>query len=84
MSDPIKVNDLVYMVRDCPCSPSCACKQGHTFMVIRVTEYPGVGMGWYAAGHPSGKELRFEYLKRIPPLKELDDVKRDEKLMEPA
>lgn len=101
MSEPIKIGDLVMLVRGHKCALDF--KGGVPWQVtdIRMDEGFGMrcqicgqtgigknalragGMGTPAGvkGHPDGG-MPLSWLKRIPPLSELDAIKREEK--EPA
>jgi hypothetical protein len=94
MSEPIKVGDLVMIVRGHECAVRL--KGGIPYTVTAIV--PQVGGGWYCnacntkdhaphdlfgaalwhTGHGNGMPL--SWLKRIPPLSELDDVKNDEEI----
>ena len=90
MSEPIKVGDLVMVVRGRYC---CGHETGHEGSIFTVTRFytpnprfekckfcdrPDVEMGAY--GLPQRMSIDVYRLKRIPPLSELDDVKRDEEI----
>ena len=92
MSEPIKVGDLVVVVRygvSCPrgCNKGTD-TLGRIFSVRSVEYMPllcvgcDAPKGWAtAAVAESGEQVyRVERLKRIPPLSELDDVKQDEEI----
>jgi hypothetical protein len=90
MSEPIKVGDLVVQVRACcdyeykrsPCT-------GVPYRVQELPTRPALGChrcGFYgdlliATGfHGTHAGVYVGWLQRIPPLEELDDVKRDEEI----
>lgn len=84
MSEPIKVGDLVQIVRARYCCPEKTA-WGHIFVVDAITTansiciYCGRELGLQATawtGDWCAAEV--ERLKRIPPLSELDDVQREE------
>ena len=86
MSEPIKVGDLVQVVR-----PSICCKSnyglGDIFKVTdafpRKSDCAMCGASPFVMlldGHHSGLFCDSRRVKLIPPLEELDDVKRDEEI----
>lgn len=93
MSEPIKVGDLVVAVRGCP---GCGFRLGMHFQVSRIrtprAEKLGGFMcqvcGWLkvapdepcAEGYDANGALPIAWLKRIPPLEELEGEKRREEI----
>jgi hypothetical protein len=89
MSEPIKAGDLVQVVRH----PCCGAYLGRVFVVgIKSKETDAycsacrADLPWgYWVQRGSTKEgYDVTWLKRIPPLDELEGTKRKEKLLEPA
>lgn len=87
MSEPIKVGDLVVVVGPGPCcNPLFSI--GRVFQVFdEAFEWTYCGTclkrlsdGERVLGDGAGCYYRPNRLKRIPPLSELDDVKRDEEI----
>lgn len=86
MSEPIKVGDLVVIARPTPCCGN----EGNVGIVFVVSGIDYGGSCSYcsrphpraagAFGKSDGHMTQVSRLKRIPPLKELDDVKRDEEI----
>lgn len=89
MSDPIKAGDLVMVVK-CHCELTAGAL-GTVFVVTKVktvrvhchcgavlVDTPAAYNGQMNYGLPAAEPLH--YLKRIPPIEELDDVKQDEEL----
>ena len=88
MSEPIKVGDLVQVVRPSPC---CGASEhiGKVFVVAWIDEAEGP-CSWCGrddlvkviAGPEEYPDDGYSFgeLKRIPPIEELDDVKRDEEI----
>ena len=86
MSEPIKVGDLVVQVRAC-CENEANRTQtcGIPFIVTAITA--NIGGCWkcrfggksllYASGAPKVRLIYVGWLKRIPPLSELEGEKRD-------
>jgi hypothetical protein len=91
MDKPISVGDLVVIVREC-CGVDS--ELGSVFRVSAIstlTTYHDEGCGYFYRGlcveaddgeRPHG--IPIHWLKRIPPLSELEGEKRDEKIKEPA
>ncbi len=90
MSEPIKVGDLVVVVKP----PRCGCESKVLGLIYRV-ESIREGNGRCRCGCPSGPGLLYRgpdnfprlpawRLKRIPPLAELEGVKTEEDIREPA
>lgn len=85
MSEPIKVGDLVMIIRGNKCCGRTD-SLGVTFQVTEIRHHEGICK--YCCAHNSGlvadsvrPTVTYLYkLKRIPPLSELDDVKRDEEI----
>jgi hypothetical protein len=91
MSNEIKVGDLVQVVKESPCAVGGMKSIG---MIFRVADMgpctDEVGCRWCGGVHypaetlMATKKLGWRVaayrLKRIPPLDELDDVKRDEEI----
>ena len=88
MSEPIKVGDLVQVVRGC-CTGFRQEADGVIYVAAEIA--PGVialcrhckGAGRHTLvrqGRIGEWSIPIQYLKRIPPLGELDDVKRDEEI----
>lgn len=86
MDKPISVGDWVQVVKPMPCCGHTTPMQGHIFQVSSFQldigyrcEYCGASTDGTSA---SGGERPVDVprLKRIPPLEELDDVKRDEEI----
>jgi hypothetical protein len=88
---PIQVGDLVQVVRDC-----CGHWLGSVFTVGSFTNAVKVECNFCPPGYPtqtvvairSGRARMYccplPWLKRIPPLSELEGEKKDEQLKEPA
>jgi hypothetical protein len=89
MDKPISVGDLVMVVRGPHCCLQPDGHEGSTFRVtgIRVT-HPGGSTCRLCGNHRSGFSATGHHahnfyvsrLKRIPPLEELDAVKKDEEI----
>lgn len=86
---PIAVGDLVQVVKPTPC---CGTDIEHVGHVFRVTGFQMLGFCKFCdfrhghrsiRGHAHGS-VREDRLKRIPPLDELEGVKTEETLKEPA
>lgn len=86
MSEPIKRGDLVMVIRDC-----CGRYLGDTFTVAESrVGFGNVYCDFCRTYHPYGtlffrrngtrRGYPVDWLKRIPPLFELDDVKQDEEI----
>ena len=91
MSEPIKVGDLVQVVRPTPCGHNTVV--GRVFVVKSISR--GSSFNWcLSCGHRWGPEDQAESgayfgaslwrLKRIPPLSELEGQRTEEKLKETA
>ncbi len=94
MEKPISVGDLVQVVR----WPCCGAHLGKIFRVTLIRNLLGSGSGCFQCRRPGfpvdgitaafvseyGFRAPLPYLKRIPPLEELEGERRDEKLKEPA
>jgi hypothetical protein len=91
MSEPIKVGDVVMQVHSC-----CGAYLGRIFMVEHIRPGPG-SIYWFVCGKCTAPRFQpvyaFTYgiaaaplawLKRIPPLSELEGVKTEEDIREPA
>lgn len=83
MSEPIKVGDLVMVVK----WPHEHRQKylGHIFPVQSIAAYVSCsqcGQLWVepTAETPTHRGVPISWLKKIPPLSELDDVKRDEEI----
>jgi hypothetical protein len=87
MSEPIKAGDFVVVIYGC-CEQSRACALGLHATVLHVFSNPDRLCIFCNAPTP---DLRAEldhqrwnapvsWLKRIPPIEELDDVKQDEEI----
>lgn len=92
MSEQISIGDLVMVVRECCHVDSCL---GEVYIVLDITTGSDCTECGAADDLPAaileaetedfyGFGLPLSYLKKIPPLGELRDLKRDEKLTEPA
>lgn len=88
MSEPIKVGDLVVVVKPSACHGGVR-DIGHTFVASEVYRAPEMSRCDYCKVHHGPSELvawdgAFEWplrrLKRIPPFPELKDEKRDEEI----
>ena len=86
MSEPIKVGDLVMVVKVC-CEQMA--KHRNFGRVFTVTGFNTGSLRchhcWFRVPHATWAEFGIEeayvpWLKRIPPLSELDDVKNDEEI----
>ena len=88
MSQEIKVGDLVQVMRTC-----CGVFSGYVFTVTEIFRPDGVRRckkcgftseaQWLFARtgrRRNPKKVPLHWLKRIPPLEELDDVKHEEEL----
>lgn len=85
MSEPIKVGDLVQIVR-----PTTCCGDENATGLVFVVQAISVTDWWCECGasgddcvhamHQDGECVELSRLKRIPPLSELDDVKQDEEI----
>lgn len=86
MSEPIKAGDLVIVVKPKPC-----CGKGMPGAIFRVTTVSGGPAHCMLCGHyyidsldaqdeTDGAWVEVNRLKRIPPLEELDDVKKNEEI----
>ena len=94
MSEPIKVGDLVVVVRPSICPEAKRHHLGHVFTVARLgeaamlTPYPWCihcgrahdVIGLFAWDDLLGGAFSLLRLKRIPPLSELEGEKREEEL----
>ena len=92
MSEPIKVGDMVVVVRGMPCCGHSTPMQGHIFRVAQIrertmTRFPCL----YCAAESDNpaalggeKPVDLCRLKRIPPLSELEGERTQEDLREPA
>lgn len=89
MSEQIKAGDLVVIVKTTPCGCCPPTSVGRIFRVIRVkgsglSRCTSCGFGWKRDGAyafaEEGNGADVWRLKRIPPLRELDDVKREEEI----
>lgn len=88
MSEPIKDGDMVVVVR----WPCCAGDIGYVFRVAEIITRTDVAICSFCrsrkgnTGMPikarseSGALFPLQWLKRIPPLSELDDIKKDEEI----
>ena len=86
MSEPIKVGDLVMVVRPASCCGH-ARRMGFAFVITRIhngsecatcrIEHPGMAV---AIGEGMARGVRVPRLKRIPPLSELEGEKNKEEL----
>jgi hypothetical protein len=91
MDKPISVGDLVVIVRECCGVDSELGSVFRVSAILTLTAYHADGCGYFYNGpcaeaddgeQPHGIPLH--WLKRIPPLSELEGEKRDEKIKEPA
>jgi hypothetical protein len=89
MSEPIKVGDLVVVVRGRWCCGHSTGREGHIFTVTEIGRAPHKEICRFcsrediepgAKGHPCGKGIDLYSLKRIPPLSELEGEKREEEI----
>jgi hypothetical protein len=90
MSEPIKVGDLVRVVRACDCKPLRG--YGTIFMVEKIETAFNLTCKHCSAVIRDGRPLAYgtiskgsgwhplAWLRRIPPLSELDDVRQDEEI----
>jgi hypothetical protein len=85
MSEPIKVGDLVMIVKPAPCS--CSNSLGTIFRVVRLVSRGGhcVGCGRARPHHeraidPAGLGTETWRLKRIDPLTEPESVEKREEV----
>jgi hypothetical protein len=89
MDKPISVGDLVMVMRQSACiCPNESKIIGHVFTVTNLRVIGGLcqacgrplAIANVAIGHSGGGDVEVSRLKRIPPLEELDDVKKDEEI----
>lgn len=92
MSEPIKAGDLVMVVREgMPCPAKCRLATNTLGRIFRVARVATINLVCNGCGIDKGTDVvafpdsgtgvyRLPRLKRIPPLGELDDVKREEEI----
>lgn len=94
MSGPIKVGDLVIVLRDY----GCCCHVGKIYPVLELRQWPSVPSSCYCGqtvqapasldaklqGRKRAGWLPVIFLKRIPPLSELEGERTQEDIREPA
>ena len=91
MSEPIKVGDLVMVIKTAPCCGRTD-TLGLTFHVTAIDTKPGActqcvttrPAGTVVAATPDTHRIHLYRLKRIPPLAELEGGRTQEDIREPA
>ena len=88
----LKDGDLVQVVKPVPCCGRTTPMQGHIFKVTSIdVAIPGYRCNYCAvicpaeaSAHGGEKPVDLSRLKRIPPLDELEGVRTEENIKEPA